>query len=287
MQSIGFIGIGVMGKSMAKNLMNKGFRVYIYTRTKEKASDIINEGAIWCDTIKECVKNKDFVITMVGFPKDVEEVYFGENGIIDNANKNTIVIDMTTTSPKLSEKIYEYAKTKEIYALDAPVSGGDIGAKNATLSIMVGGDEEIFNKSLDVFNCMGTQVLYEGKAGMGQHTKMSNQIALSGVIASVCEAIKYASSVGLDVEKMLESISKGAAGSWQMTNMAPRILKGDFEPGFFIKHYIKDMNIAVEESNNVGIKLEILNKILDMYNDISNKGMDNLGTQALIKYYDK
>lgn len=287
MKSIGFIGVGVMGKSMVRNLMKKGFDVSIYSRTKTKTLDVIEEGAKWCDTIAECVKNKDVVITIVGYPKDVEEVYFGENGILKNSKEGSVLIDMTTTSPKLSLKIYDEAKKINIHAIDAPVSGGDVGAKNGTLSIMAGGDKEIFDSVLPVFEAMGTNIIYEGKAGSGQHTKMANQIALSGAIAGVCEAITYARKTGLDVETMLSSINKGAAGSWQMDNMAPRMLKGNFDPGFFIKHYIKDMNIAVSEALEAGTSLPISEEVLNMYKDIASNGMEDLGTQALIKFYEK
>lgn len=283
---IGFIGVGVMGKSMVRNLMKKGFEVSIYTRTKSKVEDIINEGAIWCEDIKSCVKDKDAVITIVGYPKDVEEVYFGENGIINNSKEGSYLIDMTTTSPKLSLKIYEEAKKKNLYSLDAPVSGGDIGAKNATLSIMAGGDKEVFEKCMPIFEALGSTIIYEGKAGSGQHTKMANQIAIGGAIAGVCEAMAYAKRAGLDIQTMLDSISKGAAGSWQMSNMAPRMLKGDFDPGFFIKHYIKDMKIAIEEAEENNLNLGILNEVLKMYEKLDDENMGNLGTQALIKYYD-
>ncbi len=287
MKTIAFIGIGVMGKSMARNLMKKGYEVSIYTRTKEKAEDIISEGAKWYDTIAECVSDKDAVITMVGYPKDVEEVYFGDKAIISSAKKGAYLIDMTTTSPKLSVRIYNEAKTLGKFALDAPVSGGDVGARNGTLSIMVGGDRDAFDACMPIFQAMGTNIMYEGKAGNGQHTKMANQIALSGVIACVCEAITYAKKVGLDVQTMLDSISQGAAGSWQMSNMAPRILKGDLNPGFFIKHFIKDMTIASEEAKDVNLDMPIVSDVLSMYRALDQEGYGNLGTQALIKYYDK
>ena len=287
MKTIGFIGVGVMGKSMVRNLMKKGFDVSIYSRTKAKTLDVIAEGAKWCDTIAECVNNKDVVITIVGYPKDVEEVYFGENGIIKNSKEGSVLIDMTTTSPKLSVQIYDEAKKRNIHAIDAPVSGGDVGAKNGTLSIMAGGDKEVFDSILPVLEAMGTNIIYEGKAGSGQHTKMANQIALSGAIAGVCEAITYARKTGLDVETMLNSINKGAAGSWQMDNMAPRMLKGNFDPGFFIKHYIKDMNIAVSEALEAGASLPISEEVLNMYKEIASDGMEDLGTQALIKFYEK
>lgn len=287
MKKIGFIGIGVMGESMARHLMNKGYEVAVYTRTKAKAEALISEGALWCDTVAQCAKGRDIVITMVGYPKDVEEVYFGENGIIASADEGTYIIDMTTTSPKLSIKIDAAAREKGLHALDAPVSGGDVGAQKGTLAIMVGGAKEDFEVCYKIFECMGTNIVYEGKAGNGQHTKMANQIALGGVMASLCEAMSYAKSVGLDVETMLSTISQGAAGSWQMSNMAPRIAKGDLDPGFYIKHYIKDMKIALEEAEDVGIQMGMMEKILGMYQALEDEGHGDLGTQALIKYYEK
>lgn len=285
-KNIGFIGIGVMGKSMVKNLLKKGFSVSIYTRTKQKALDVIKEGAFWCDSIAECVKQKELVITMVGYPKDVEEVYFGNKGILENAEKGTYVIDMTTTSPKLSQKIYLEGAKRGISTLDAPVSGSDIGAAQGTLSIMVGGDKEAFAYCKPVLEALGKNIIYQGKAGYGQHTKMANQIALAGAISGVCEALTYGKSVGLDLQTMLDSISKGAAGSWQMDNMAPRILKEDFAPGFFIKHYVKDLNIALEEVEDRDFVLNVLQTVKNMYQTMENAGEGNLGTQALIKYYE-
>ncbi len=285
-KNIGFIGIGVMGKSMVKNLLKKGFSVSIYTRTKQKALDVIKEGAFWCDSIAECVKQKELVITMVGYPKDVEEVYFGNKGILENVEKGTYVIDMTTTSPKLSQKIYLEGAKRGISTLDAPVSGSDIGAAQGTLSIMVGGDKEAFAYCKPVLEALGKNIIYQGKAGYGQHTKMANQIALAGAISGVCEALTYGKSVGLDLQTMLDSISKGAAGSWQMDNMAPRILKEDFAPGFFIKHYVKDLNIALEEVEDRDFVLNVLQTVKNMYQTMENAGEGNLGTQALIKYYE-
>lgn len=282
---IGFIGIGVMGESMAINLLKEDYSINVYTRTKSKAKNVVEKGAIWKDTIKDCVSDRDIIITMVGMPEDVENVYFGQEGIIENVSKGTILIDMTTTSPKLSKLIYDKALEKGIYALDAPVSGGDTGAKNATLSIMVGGDKNIFDQALSLFNVLGNNIIYEGPAGYGQHTKMANQIAIAGTIAGVTEALRYGMEMGLDLELMLKSIDAGAAGSWQMSNMAPRILKDDFDPGFYIKHFIKDMSIANNESKEISLNLEVLENVLDMYKSLSNKGLDELGTQALIKYY--
>lgn len=287
MYKIGFIGVGVMGKSMVRNLIRDGYEVSIYTRTKSKVLDIINEGVNWNDTIKECVRDKDIIITMVGYPKDVHEVYFGEDGILNNAKENSVVIDMTTTSPSLSVEIYEEAKKKGIKALDAPVSGGDVGAKNGTLSIMVGGEKDVFEEYKNVLKSMGTSIIYEGKAGNGQHTKMANQIAIAGAVSGVCEAITYAKSVGLDTNVMLDSIKEGAAGSWQMSNMAPRMLKGDFNPGFYIKHFIKDMKIAEDGIKEYGVNLEVLHTVLKMYETLEENNMGELGTQGLLKYYEE
>ena len=286
METIAFIGIGVMGKSMVKNLAKNGYSLKIYTRTKQKAEDLINNGQIlWCNSVKECVKDADIVMSMVGYPKDVEEIYFGTDGIIQNAKKNSYLIDFTTSSPKLAQEIEKEALKYQLIAFDAPVSGGDVGAKNGTLSIMVGGHKEHFETILPILKTLGTNITYTGTAGFGQHTKMANQIALTGAITGVCEAMSYAKNTGLDVETMLKCVSNGAAGSWQMTNMAPRIIKEDFEPGFFIKHYIKDMKIALEEANKTDLNLEMSELVLKMYETLAKEGMDQLGTQALIKYY--
>ena len=284
---IGFIGIGVMGQSMVRNLMKKGYDVSVYNRTKAKAEAVVQEGAHWCDSPGACAADKDVVITIVGYPKDVEEVYFGSAGIIENAREGSVLIDMTTTSPKLSKCIYEAAARRGMAALDAPVSGGDVGAEKGTLSIMVGGDEDVFKTCLPVFEAMGTNIIYEGGPGAGQHTKMANQIAIAGAVSGVCEALAYAKAVGLDEQTMLDSISAGAAGSFQMSNTAPRILKNDFAPGFFVKHYIKDMKIAREEAEEASAHLEVLDKVLEMYESLEKEGYGDLGTQALIKYYEQ
>ena len=286
MKKIGFIGVGVMGKSMVLNLMKQGFEVSIFARSKEKVEDVLAQGAIWCDSIASCAAKNEVVITIVGYPKDVEEVYFNEGGIFEHGKEGTYVIDMTTTSPELSIRIYEEAKKRGMKALDAPVSGADIGAKNGTLSIMVGGEEQDFNACMDIFQAMGTTIVYEGKAGNGQHTKMANQIAIAGTIAGVCEAMAYAKNTGLDLQTMLDSISKGAAGSWQMSNMAPRMLQEDFAPGFFIKHMIKDLKIAMEESDSRQLKLNVLEQVLHMYRKLEEEGKGELGTQALCQYFD-
>lgn len=287
MKKIGFIGVGIMGKSMVRNFMKNGFEVSIFARNKGKVLDVISEGAEFHSTISECVKNCDATITIVGFPKDVEEVYFGKNGILENVKKGSYVIDMTTSSPELAVKIYEEAKSKGIKALDAPVTGGDIGAKNGTLTILVGGDEEDYKVCMPIFNAMGTNIHYEGKAGFGQHTKLANQIMIAGAISGVCEAMAYAEEKGLDVKKMLDSVSTGAAGSKQLELVSPKILDNDFAPGFFIKHFIKDMKLARDEALANGLELEVLSKALENYEALEKEGFGDLGTQALIKHYKK
>lgn len=286
MKKIGFIGVGVMGKSMVINLLKHGFEVSIYARNKAKVEEVLKEGAIWCENIAECVQDNEAVITIVGYPKDVEEVYFEDGGILANANPGAYLIDMTTTSPDLSKRIYEAAKVKGMKALDAPVSGGDVGAKNGTLSIMVGGEQEDFNACKEIFSAMGTTIVYEGKPGNGQHTKMANQIAIAGAIAGVCEAMAYAKNAGLDIQTMLDSISQGAAGSWQMTNNAPKMLQGDFAPGFYIKHMIKDLKIANEEAEASSLELAVLKQVIHMYTALENEGKGDLGTQALCQYFE-
>jgi 3-hydroxyisobutyrate dehydrogenase len=281
-KKIGFIGAGVMGKFMILNLMKKGFEVEVYARNKNKIEDILEAGAIFCETIESCAKDKDVVITIVGYPKDVEEVYLSQKGILNSSNENTYLIDMTTTSPKLTIDIYNKAKEKGLKFLDAPVSGGDLGAKNATLSIMVGGDEDNFNACKEVFEAMGTTIIYEGKSGNGQHTKMANQVAIAGIIAGISEAIAYGNKVGLDIPTMLASISNGAASSWQMTNNAPKMNKRDFAPGFYIKHIVKDLKIANEEVSN----LKVLQDVIEMYETLEKNGDGDLGTQAICKYYE-
>lgn len=287
MKKIGFVGVGIMGKSMVRNLMKNDFEVSIFARNKDKVLDVISEGANFYPTIKECVSRCDAVITIVGFPKDVEEVYFGENGILENVKEGTYVIDMTTSSPKLAVEIFEKAKEKGVKALDAPVTGGDIGAKNGTLTILVGGEEEDYKACLPILKAMGTNIHYEGKAGFGQHTKLANQIMIAGAISGVCEAMAYAKDKGLDVKKMLDSVSTGAAGSKQLELVSPKILEEDFAPGFFIKHFIKDMKLAEEEALADNVNLDILSKVLEIYEELEREGFGDLGTQALIKHYNK
>lgn len=282
---IGFIGTGVMGKSMAKNLIKAGYEILVYNRTKPKAQELIELGAAWKNSPAEIAKEADVVITMVGYPKDVRELYLGEGRVIENAKKGSYLIDMTTSSPKLAVEIYKEAKARGLYALDAPVSGGDVGAREATLSIMVGGDREAFEEVKPIFEAMGKNIVLQGKAGAGQHTKMSNQIAIASNMMGVCEAMAYAKKAGLDPKLVLKSIESGAAGSWSLSNLAPRMLDGDFRPGFYIKHFIKDMKIALESAEEMGLKTPGLKLALSLYEELAEKGEENSGTQALFKYY--
>ncbi|MET3317026.1 UNVERIFIED_ORG: 3-hydroxyisobutyrate dehydrogenase [Peribacillus simplex] len=282
---IGFIGIGVMGKSMAGNLLKAGYEVYVYTRTKEKASDLISQGAKWATTPKEIAQQTNVIISMVGYPSDVEEIYLGEHGLIENGKKGTYLIDMTTSTPSLAVRIAEEAKKKGMEALDAPVSGGDIGARDAKLTIMVGGDIKAFESIQTIFDIIGSNVVYQGPAGSGQHTKMCNQIAIASNMIGVTEAISYAKKAGLDPDRVLLSISSGAAGSWSLSNLVPRMVKGDFEPGFYIKHFIKDMKIALEEAERMGMDAPGLTLSKSLYENLAEAGEENSGTQALYKHY--
>ena len=286
MKKIGFIGLGVMGEPMAMHLLEKYHELYVYTRTKKKADAIINKGAIWCETIGELAEKCEIIITIVGMHTDVQDVYLGKSGLVNVCNPHTILIDMTTSSPSLAQEIYEKALTKEIFVLDAPVSGGDIGAQKATLSIMVGGDEDIYHECLPIFETLGKNIVYQGKAGSGQHTKMVNQIVIAGNMIGMVEALVYAKQANLDVNRALKSISSGAAGSWQLQNNAPKIINKDYEPGFFIKHFVKDIHLAQEEARNVATDLPGLDLVESLYASLMENGYGNLGTQALIKYYE-
>ena len=282
---IGFIGVGVMGNGMVKNLLQQGYEVNAYTRTRAKALEALDAGAVWRENVADCVRDADAVISIVGFPPDVEEVYFGDKGILANACPGTLVIDMTTTSPRLAQRIYTEAASKGLLALDAPVSGGDTGARAGTLSIMVGGDREAFERAMPIFEAMGKSIRYMGPAGSGQHTKMANQIAIAGTLAGVCEAIAYARAVGLDVDEVLAAIGGGAAGSWQLANNGPKSAHGYFAPGFFIKHFIKDMTLADGEARERDLPMPVLEKVLAMFRALEAQGYGDEGTQALIRAY--
>lgn len=286
-KKVGFIGTGVMGKSMSRNLMQAGFELAVYTRTKAKAEELIDAGAVWHDTPASLAASVDAVITMVGYPSDVREVYFGENGIIHHARPGTYVIDMTTSKPALAEEIHTEAKDKGIFALDAPVSGGDIGAQNGKLAIMAGGEADAFQAVLPVFEAMGENIILQGPAGFGQHTKLINQVTIASNMVGVCEAIAYAEHAGMDPSKVLQSITTGAAGSFSLSNLAPRMIKGDYDPGFYVKHFIKDMKLALEAAKEMGMTTPGLELSLSLYERLAENGDEDLGTQALIKLFTK
>ncbi len=287
MKKIGFIGTGVMGKSIVRHLLKTGYEVSLFTRTQSKAADLLEEGATWAKTAAEATADAEIVFTMVGYPHDVENVYFGEEGIFEGGLAGQIVVDMTTSSPALAKRIAEEAERRGMESIDAPVSGGDIGAQNGTLSIMCGGRQETFEKVLPILKVFGNEIVYQGEAGAGQHTKMCNQIAIATNMIGVCEAIVYAEYAGLDPETVLASISTGAAGSWSLSNLAPRMLQEDFKPGFYVKHFLKDMDIALKEAEAMQLELPGLQLARSMYNDLVNRGFGENGTQVLYKRYEK
>jgi 3-hydroxyisobutyrate dehydrogenase len=282
---VGFAGLGVMGHSMAGHIMRGGYDLLVYNRSKAKALDLLTRGAVWKDDVHSLAEKSDVVITMVGFPADVEEIYLGERGLLAGARPGTVLIDMTTSSPDLAARIAAAGAEKGVPVLDAPVSGGDRGAREGTLSIMVGGDEAVFHDVMPLFSLMGKNIVFQGGPGSGQHTKMANQIAIASNMMGVCEALAYSKKAGLDPEKVLSSISGGAAGSWSLSNLAPRILAGDFAPGFFVKHFLKDMKIALDEAERMGLDAPGLKKAFEQYGILASRGFENEGTKALYKLY--
>jgi len=284
---IGFIGTGVMGKSMASHLISAGHTVIVYNRTPSKTEDLVRLGASREDTVAGLAARCNIIITMVGYPWDVEEVYLGPGGIISSARPGTYLIDMTTSTPGLARRIYVEAGAKGLHALDAPVSGGDVGAREARLAIMAGGDREDFEVVLPILELMGKNIMLQGKAGAGQHTKMCNQIAIASGMIGVCEAMAYARKAGLDPSGVLKSIETGAAGSWSLSNLAPRMLADNFEPGFYVKHFIKDMKIALQAAGEMGLTAPGLELAKSMYERLAAEGEENSGTQALFKLYER
>lgn len=283
--NVGFIGTGVMGSAMAEHLMEHGHALKVHTRTKEKAQELLDKGARWADSAGACAKGCDAVITIVGYPKDVEQVYWEAGGILDQAPEGCYLIDMTTSSPALAVRLDAEARRRGLKALDAPVSGGDKGARAGTLTIMVGGEAADFEACKPLFEAMGKTVAHQGPSGAGQHTKMANQIAIAGTIAGVCEAVAYAEANGLDCARVLETIGSGAAGSWQMTNNGANILQNNFNPGFFIKHFIKDLNLAIEQACAQGLELSVTELVRSLYEKLAEEGFADAGTQALYKSY--
>lgn len=278
---IGWIGTGVMGVSMCGHLMNAGCRATVYNRTRAKAQPLLDKGADWAESPRAVAQASDVVFTIVGYPEDVRRVYLAEDGVLAGLKPGAIAVDMTTTSPSLAVEIDQAARKIGAHTLDAPVSGGDVGAKNAALSIMVGGEAAAFQAVRPLLEHMGRIIVHQGPAGAGQHTKMCNQIVIAGSMIGVCESLLYATRAGLDPEVMLQSIAKGAAGCWSLENLAPRILRGDFAPGFMIEHFIKDMGIALDEAGRMGLALPGLELVRGLYAESALAGHGRQGTQAL------
>ncbi|HOV64496.1 MAG TPA: NAD(P)-dependent oxidoreductase [Spirochaetia bacterium] len=283
--AIGFIGTGIMGKSMCGHLLKAGYTVRVYNRTREKALSLQDAGGIICNSVAEVARTSDLVFSIVGYPGDVREIYLGKDGILSTCKKGTILVDMTTSQPSLAKEIAEQAARIGCFSLDAPVSGGDIGARDAKLAIMVGGERKVFESVLPFFKLMGENIKLMGGPGTGQHTKMSNQILIAGTMIGVVESLLYAVKAGLSMDEVIDVIGSGAAASWSINNLGRRIARGDFDPGFMIKHFVKDMGIALEESRCMGISLPGLALAQQFY--IAAVGLDweNLGTQGLYKVY--
>lgn len=279
---IGWVGTGVMGGSMCQHIIDKGYKAYVYSRTKRKAKKLIDSGATWVSSPAAVAQNCYVVFTMVGFPQDVRDVYFGSTGVMNGVKPGSILVDMTTTEPSLSKEIYKEAKLKKATSIDAPVSGGDVGAKEGTLSIMVGGDKDAVERVMPLFRLMGKNIVYQGAAGSGQHAKMCNQIMVSGLMIGMCETLLYGYKAGLDLRTMLKSVSRGAAACWMLDNLAPRILKRDFSPGFFVEHFIKDMGIALQEAERMNLSLPGLALVRQLYVAVEAQGHGRKGTQALM-----
>jgi len=286
-KQIGWIGTGVMGQSMCSHIIKAGYNVAVYNRTKEKADELVKMGAQWCSNPKEVAEKSDVVFTIVGFPNDVKEVYLGENGILNGIKEGTILVDMTTSEPTLAQLIYEEAKKKGAHSIDAPVSGGDVGARQGTLAIMIGGDKDVYDKVLPFFELMGKNIAYLGKAGAGQHTKMSNQILIASTMIGVVESLLYAYKAGNDLAEVIDVIGKGAAGCWSINTLGPRIVDGNFDPGFFIKHFVKDMGIALQEAKIMKLALPGLALAYQFYVSSMAIGLENLGTQGIYKVFAK
>jgi 3-hydroxyisobutyrate dehydrogenase len=278
---ISWIGTGVMGLSMCGHLLGNGARVSVFTRTRDKAQPLLDRGARWVGSPRQAAEQSDIVCTMVGFPADVRDVYFSEAGIVAGTRAGSVLVDMTTTEPSLAIEIAQAAARRNAHALDAPVSGGDIGARNATLSIMAGGDAGALARVRPLFEAMGRTIVHEGGPGSGQHTKMCNQIVIAGTMIGVCESLLYGARAGLDLNTMLQSIRGGAAGCWTLENLAPRVLNGNFDPGFLVEHFIKDMGIALDEAARMKVALPGLALVRQLYLAVAAQGHGRAGTHAL------
>lgn len=283
--TVAFIGTGVMGASMAGHLMDAGCKIVAFNRTKAKAAALLDRGAAWAETPGEAAAAADVVITMVGYPQDVEEVYLADGGVVERAHEGAYLLDMTTSSPALAGRIAKAAAARGLHALDAPVSGGDVGARNATLTIMVGGDEASFSAVEPILRVMGKTVTLHGEAGAGQHCKMANQIMIAATMLGMCECLAYAEGAGLDKQRVIDTLSGGSAQNWSLANYGPRVLRDDFAPGFYVKHFVKDLRIALNEAECMKRPMPGLALAKRMYEVLANAGGSELGTQALWLLY--
>ena len=278
---LGWIGVGVMGQSMCGHLLDAGFEVSLYNRTKQKADALLDRGARWRAAVAEVAESADIVFTMLGYPHDVRQVYLDDNGLLASSRPGTILVDMTTSQPLLANQIAQQAAVKDITVIDAPVSGGDVGARDATLSIMIGGPEETCDALDPCWQALGSTIVYQGEAGMGQHTKMVNQTLIASGMVGLCEALLYGYRAGLNMQQVLQSVAGGAAGSWSLSNLGPRILANNFDPGFFVEHFIKDMGIALEEARRMKLSMPGLALAHELYIALAAQGHSRSGTQAL------
>jgi len=283
---VGFIGTGIMGEPMAGHLLAAGYSLFVHNRTREKAARLVERGATWCDSVASVAAECDVVITIIGYPRDVEQAYLGDAGLVRSARPGTFLVDMTTSDPELALRIEAEGSARGLRCLDAPVTGGDVGARNAELSIMVGGHEADFDALEPLFRCFGSAV-FQGSAGRGQHAKLANQIAISGTMLGVCESLAYAKRAGLDPARLLQSISRGAAGSTLLAKLGPRMLEGDFAPGFYVKHFIKDMDLALSQARGFALDARGLALVRTLYAELAENGHNEAGTQALFSLYDR
>lgn len=285
--NIGWVGTGVMGAPMAGHLQAAGHKLFVYNRTAAKAQVLVDAGAVLCESPREVARQSEFVFSIVGYPVDVESTYLSTDGILAGAKAGSVVIDMTTSEPALAKRICKVAGRQGVDVLDAPVSGGDIGARNAALAIMVGGEQSVFDRVKPLFQCMGKNIAYMGPTGAGQHTKMSNQILIAGTMIGTVESLLYAHRSGLNLEEVIAVIGSGAASSWSINNLGPRIVKGDFDPGFYIKHFVKDMGIALAEAKAMRLALPGLALVNQFYQAAIAQGLEDLGTQGLYKVLER
>jgi 3-hydroxyisobutyrate dehydrogenase len=279
---IGWVGLGVMGAPMCGHLLRHGYPVTVFTRSPSKAAGVLSQGAKWVESPMAVAEASEIVLTMVGYPSDVREVYFGEAGLLKGVRTGSLLVDMTTTAPSLAREIFEGSRSRSVQSLDAPVSGGDVGARDATLSIMVGGDEKAADAIVPLLGALGRSIVYQGGPGMGQHAKLCNQIVIAGTMVGVCESLVYGYKAGLDLQTMLASISTGAAACWTLTHVAPRILRRNFDPGFLVDHFLKDLEIALAEATRMGLALPGLALVQQLYLAVQSQGHGKSGTHALI-----